>query len=150
MKIDMKKILCICFVLLGSLQITAQEKEDHRERIKALKTAFITEGLNLSPKDAEKFWPIYNDFNEKRRRLYKKEHADLGELECISEEKAENMLKEYVDIEREDYLLKKKFFSDLRTIFTAKKIIQLKKIEDDFNRKLIKEYRERHSKDDQS
>lgn len=146
----MKKIIFICFVLLSSLQVTAQEKEEHRERIKALKTAFITEGLNLSPQDAEKFWPIYNDFNEKRRRLYKKEHADLGEMECISEEKAEKMLQEYVNIEREDYLLKKKFFSDLKTIFTAKQIIQLKKIEDDFNRKLIKEYRERHSKDEQS
>ena len=146
----MKKIIFICFVLLSSLQVTAQENEEHRERIKALKTAFITEGLNLSPRDAEKFWPVYNDFSEKRRALYKKEHADLGEMECISEEKAESMLQEYVNIEREDYLLKKKFFSDLRTIFSAKQIIQLKKIEDDFNRKLIKEYRERHSKDNQS
>ena len=60
------------------------------------------------------------------------------------------MLQEYVNIEREDYLLQKKFFSDLRSIFTAKQIIQLKKVEDEFNRKLIKEYGERHSKNNQS
>lgn len=146
----MKKILFVCFVLFGSFHTIAQERDEHRERIKALKTAYITEGLNLSPNDAEKFWPIYNDFNEKRRKLYRKEHAELGDLECISEEKAENMVQEYVNIEREDYLLKKKFYSDLRTIFSSKKIIQLKKVEDEFNRKLIREYRERHSKDDRS
>jgi len=150
MKTNMKKILLICFLFLNILQLSAQEKEEHRAKIKALKTAYITEGLKLSPQDAEKFWPIYNAFNDKRRALYQKEHADLGDMECISEEKAENMLQEYVEIEKQDYLLKRKFFSDLRTIFSAKKIIQLKKIEDEFNRNLIKEYRERHAKDNPS
>lgn len=146
----MKRILFLCFLFLSSAPLVAQEKDEHRAQIKALKTAFITEGMNLSPQEAEKFWPIYNAFNEKRRALYRKERADMGDLECISEEKAAGMLQEFVQIEREDYLLKKKFFSDLRTIFTAKQIIQLKKIEDDFNRKLIKEYRERHSRDNPS
>ena len=146
----MKNLLLICFLLFTGLHLSAQDKDGHRERIKALKTAYITEGLSLSSKDAQKFWPIYNEFEEKRRNLYRREHADIDDLQCISEEKAENMLQEYVNIEREDYLLQKKFFSDLRTIFTAKQIIQLKKVEDEFNRKLFKEYRERHSKNNQS
>lgn len=146
----MKNLLLICLFLFTGLHLSAQDKDGHRERIKALKTAYITEGLSLSSKDAQKFWPIYNEFEEKRRNLYRREHADIDDLQCISEEKAENMLQEYVNIEREDYLLQKKFFSDLRSIFTAKQIIQLKKVEDEFNRKLIKEYRERHSKNNQS
>lgn len=146
----MKNLLVICFFLLASFDLSAQEQDGHRERIKALKTAYITEGMSLSPKDAEKFWPVYNEYEEKRRVLYRKEHTDIEDLQCISEEKAESMLQEYVSIEREDYLLKKKFFTDLRKIFTAKQIIQLKKVEDDFNRKLIKEYRERHSKNNPS
>lgn len=145
MKINMKKILILSFILLCSLQLSAQNKDNHREKIKALKTAHITEGINLSAQEAQKFWPIYNDFEEKRRALYKKERADIENLECISEERATAMLKEYVELEREDYLLKKKFFTDLRGIFSAKKVIQLKKVEDEFNRQLIKEYRERHS-----
>lgn len=145
MKNNIKRILVLGFILICSLQVSAQNSDDHREKIKTLKTAHITEGLNLSPKDAEKFWPIYNDFETKRRALYRKERADIEDLECISEEKASAMLSEYVDLEREDYLLKKKFFADLRNIFTAKQIIKLKKVEDEFNRQLIKEYRERHS-----
>lgn len=146
MKIDMKKSLFIFFLLIGSLTLSAQDRDEHREKIRALKTAYITEGLNLSAKDAQKFWPIYNAFEEKRRKLYRREHREISDLQCISEEKAESMLQEYINIEREDYLLQKEFFADLRTIFSAKQIIQLKKVEDDFNRKLIKEYRERHNK----
>ena len=141
----MKKSLFIFFLLIGSLTLSAQDRDEHREKIKALKTAYITEGLNLSAKDAQKFWPIYNAFEEKRRKLYRREHREINDLQCISEEKAESMLQEYISIEREDYLLQKEFFKDLKTIFTAKQIIQLKKVEDEFNRKLIKEYRERHN-----
>lgn len=142
----MKNILLLIFALFGVFQLAAQDKENHRERIKALKTAHITEGLQLSSEEAQKFWPIYNDFEKKRRALYKKEHADIGNLECITEENADSMLTEYVALEKEDYLLKKKFYSELKIIFSAKKIIQLKKVEDEFNKKLIKEYRERQAK----
>ena len=141
----MKKLIIIGFILLGSLHMTAQDRNGHRERIRALKTAHITEGLNLTAKEAEKFWPVYNKFEEERRKLHRREHADIEEIECISEERANQMVKEYVQIEREDYLLKKKFFEELSSIFSAKRIIQLKKVEDEFNRKMLKEYRARQS-----
>lgn len=141
----MKKLIIIGFILFGSLHMTAQDRNGHRERIRALKTAHITEGLNLTAKEAEKFWPVYNKFEEERRKLHRREHADIEEIECISEERANQMVKEYVQIEREDYLLKKKFFEELSGIFSAKRIIQLKKVEDEFNRKMLKEYRARQS-----
>ncbi|WP_189604986.1 hypothetical protein [Salinimicrobium marinum] len=141
----MKKLFLLGFVLLSSLQMLAQDKESRREQIKALKTAYITEGLNLTPEEAQKFWPVYNKFDEQRRTLHKRERADIQAIECITEERANEMVEEYVQIEKEDYLLKKKFFEELRTMFSAKRIIQLKKTEDAFNRKLLKEYRERHA-----
>lgn len=144
----MKNIFVIGLILLGSLQMMAQDKDDHRKRIRALKTAHITEGLQLTPREAEKFWPVYNMFEEKRRNLHKREHAHIENVECISEEKANQMVQEFVEIEKEDYLLKKEFFRELRTMFSAQRIILLKKVEDDFNRKLFKEYRERRAKNE--
>lgn len=144
----MKRIIYICFFLLGFLQVNAQDRDSHRERIKSHKTAYITERLNLSSEEAQKFWPIYNEFEEKKRSLYRKEHAEIENIECISEERASKMLTEYVDIEQQDYLLQRKFFQDLKQIFPATKIIQLKKVEDDFNKKLLREYRERKAKEE--
>ncbi|MFD2519071.1 hypothetical protein [Salinimicrobium flavum] len=141
----MKKILLFSFLMCFPLIMTAQENDEHRERIRALKTAYITEGLNLTPREAQQFWPIYNDFTEKRRELYKRERKEIKDLECMTEEAANSKLNEYVEIEREDFLLKKQYFNDLRKIFSAKKIMQLKKVEDEFNEKMMREYRARRA-----
>lgn len=139
------KNVFIIFFLFSSFLMAAQDKSEHREKIKALKTAFITEGLNLTAKEAQQFWPIYNEFDEKRRNLYRRERAELQNMECMTEEKANAQLEEYVEIEREDYLLKKKYYNDLKKIFSARRIMQLKKVEDDFNEKMMREYRDRQA-----
>lgn len=133
----------ILFLALG-YYATAQDRDAHREKIKALKTAYITEGLNLSPQEAQQFWPVYNEYEQKRRQLYRQERAEV-EIECLSEEKANSKLEEYVELEREDYLLKKKYYNDLKKIFTARRIMELNKVEDDFNRKMMREYRARQA-----
>ncbi len=139
----MKKLIFLSLLLLGSMAGQAQERDEHREKIKALRTAHITEGLDLTTKEAEQFWPIYNEFQEKRRDLYIRERADIENLECMSEDEATGKLNEYVEIEKQDFLLKKQYYRDLRQIFSAKKIMQLKQLEDEFNRKLMREYRSR-------
>ncbi|UZH54523.1 hypothetical protein JRG66_11110 [Salinimicrobium tongyeongense] len=139
----MKKILFIILFLNASIYAVAQDKDEHREKIKALKTAYITEGMNLTAREAQQFWPVYNEYVEKRRQLYRQERAEVENIECISEDKANAKLDEYVALEREDYLLKKKYYNDLKQIFSARRIMQLKKVEDEFNHKMMLEYRQR-------
>lgn len=141
----MKNYVIMALFLFSSLFMAAQEKDAHREKIKALKTAHITEGLNLTSKEAQQFWPVYNEYEEKRRNLYRRERAEVQNIECLSEDKAGEKLNEYVEIEREDYLLKKQYYNDLKKIFSARRIMQLKKVEDDFNQKMMREYRARQA-----
>ena len=46
-------------------------------------------------------------------------------------------------IEEDLFNLKKKFIKDLQGVISAKKIIKLKKAEEDFNRELLKQMREK-------
>ena len=55
----MKNIILL-LLLVSSFQISLAQQGQHRERIKALKTAHITNELNLTSDEAEKFWPVYN------------------------------------------------------------------------------------------
>lgn len=139
----MKKLLFIVFLLFSTLMVTAQDRSEHRERIKALKTAHITEGLNLTPEEAQKFWPVYNEFEERRRSLYRQERACVGDVAEMDEEAASQKLQEYVELEKQDYLLKKRYYEDLRKIFSAKRIMKLKQVEDEFNIKMMRQYRAR-------
>jgi hypothetical protein len=54
----MKRFLLFALLLMIGIKIRAQ----NGNRIEALKIAYITNKLNLSPEEAQKFWPIYNQY----------------------------------------------------------------------------------------
>lgn len=112
-----------------------------------MKIAYFTQELNMDAQTAQKFWPIYNGYECLKMDLHRREDVDmdLDNIDNISEAEAEAMLKEYLTVEREEYEIKKELFSDLKKFFSAKEIIKLHKIESDFNKKLIREYRARKS-----
>ena len=62
----MKTITSIVFIISFSIFSFAQP---NRDKIKTLKIAFITEKLDLSEKEAQQFWPVYNAFEEEHFKL---------------------------------------------------------------------------------
>ncbi len=134
-------IICLLFVSAGFAQ------GGKREKVKALKTAFITSELSLTQQEAEKFWPIYNAFEEKQFELRHEKMKSYmkrmdTDLETMSEKEASNLLSQMESVEEETHQLRKKLISDLKNVISSHKIIKLKKAEEDFNRKLLKQYRE--------
>ncbi|WBL20977.1 MULTISPECIES: hypothetical protein [unclassified Zunongwangia] len=142
----MRKIALILLLILGFATAQAQD-DNEKERIKSLKTAFITQELNFSNKTAQKFWPIYDKYDEKRRALFRREHRDIENVDCMAEDKAQEVIDELIEIEKQDYELKKKYYQDLKSILSAQEIVKLHQLEEDFHRKLIKEYRARKEKE---
>ena len=142
----MKKIIILFSMFLFVFTLQAQESKDrlqHRERIKAMKVAYITQELNMDSKLAEKFWPVYNQYESAKTDLHKKEHFESENIENITEAEAEKMLMEILNIEKEKYTVKKELYTTLKEFMSAREIIKLHKLESDFNKKLIKEYRAR-------
>lgn len=132
------------FLFVFSLQAQEnKDKQQHRERIKAMKVAYITQELNIDPKLAEKFWPVYNQYECAKTDLHKKEHFESENIENITEAEAEKMLTEFLNIEKQEYTVKKELYTNLKKIMSAREIIKLHKLESDFNKKLIKEYHAR-------
>lgn len=145
----MKKLFFTILVLVASTQVSmAQEDDQERyDRIKALKVAFFTQEMNFSDKAAEKFWPIYNKYESERRKLYEKEHMYSKNVECMSDEEADSRLNELLTVESEEYKIKRQLFKELGAFMTAKEIIKVQDLEDEFHKKLIKEYRSKKDRD---
>ncbi|WP_291135442.1 sensor of ECF-type sigma factor [Flavobacterium sp. UBA7663] len=143
-----KIIFPIIFLLVTSLSFSQGFKEK-REKVKALKVAYITEQLELTTDEAQKFWPIYNAFDENQAELRHEKMRSIldrfkpGNVEKLSEKDASNSLAQMEKIEEDLFNLKKKFIKDLQGVISAKKIIKLKKAEEDFNRELLKQMREK-------
>ena len=145
---NIRKILPL-LLLLTSFSFYAQSSniKDKKEQIKALKVSFLTAELDLSTKEAEKFWPIYNTFDDKqfeirhqKMKMYKSRiNDDLSDK--MTERDANNLLTQIENSEEELFILRDKFSKDLKEVLTAVKILKLKKAEDDFNRKLLQQYK---------
>jgi Spy/CpxP family protein refolding chaperone len=141
------------FLLLISFNFYAQGErmKEKKEQIKAMKVAFLTTELNLTSSEAEKFWPIYNSFDDKQFELrhqkmkgYFKRMAD-DELDKLSEKEANALLTQIENNDEELFNLRKKFMGDVKGVLPSVKIIKLRKAEEDFNRKLLQQYRDKRS-----
>jgi len=146
--------LITLFLMLVSLTFYAQGEsmKEKKEQIRVLKVAFFTTELNFTNDEAEKFWPLYNTFDEnqfelrhQKMRAFSKRMSD-GSLDKISEKEATQFLAQIEDTEEELFLLRRKFMQNVKTILPAVKIVKLKKAEEDFNRKLLQQYRHKSSK----
>ncbi|NJM80418.1 MAG: sensor of ECF-type sigma factor [Flavobacterium sp.] len=145
----MKTKIILIALLLTSFSFAQGGMKEKKEKIKALKVAYITEQLDLTTEEAQKFWPVYNAFDDKQFDIkHNKMKVILNQFENgginnLSEKEAFDLISKMDTYEDEMHNLKKKYVKDLLTVLPAKKIIKLKKAEDEFNRKLLREFRGR-------
>ena len=95
----MKQFLLVIILFTGSLTlIKAQDRQDIKEgrseKIQSLKIAFITQKLELTADEAQKFWPVYNRYETEIRQAYKDSKAGDGDA-IDNEEKVLNVKKKY-------------------------------------------------------
>ncbi|AOW11341.1 sensor of ECF-type sigma factor [Flavobacterium gilvum] len=154
----LKKLFPILFLLLTFNFYGQNDKskddnfKEKREQIKAMKVAFLTTELDLTSSEAEKFWPIYNTFDDKQFELRHQKMKGIfkrmqdSELDKMSEKEAAALLNQIQDNEEDLFNLRKKFISNLKGILPSVKIIKFKKAEEDFGRKLLQQYKDKGAK----
>ncbi|XVJ66567.1 MAG: hypothetical protein HEQ40_10570 [Lacibacter sp.] len=74
----MKQIFTLLFFVTAVTATYAQEQPDPKaeEKIKAMEVGYISQKLNLSTEEAQKFWPIYNDYKRDVREVMKSYRND--------------------------------------------------------------------------
>jgi hypothetical protein len=139
------KIFIITFsVFLVSVASEAQTdpvSKEGRQRIESQRIAFITQRLRLTPDEATRFWPVYNEYRDALKDL--REDFERPDLESISEAEAVKILDQHMEQEQRKLDLKRTEMIRLRTIIPAKKILMLQVAENAFNRELLRRLQER-------
>lgn len=147
----MKKTTLLLFaILLTSITVLAQQRQMNRKKITVLKTTYITNALELTPKEAQNFWPIFNMYNNKIQTLKMSLEGGIhrkikqhGGIENITKENALKLIDEIILLEQKITNNKVELIQELNKIISAKKIIKLKKAQQDFNRQILHEYGKR-------
>jgi len=134
----MKKIYLIALILLLGIGTNAfaQRPPIDPEKLQSARIAFITTRLDLKPEQAEKFWPIYNQYNDEREKTMR-QLSELGKgMETISEEEAKSRIQKRFQYQAELLEKEKSFAANASKVLSSKQILMLNNIARDFNRQL--------------
>src|SRR5215213_4276039 len=93
----MKRIILLIsmFVWSAGLVLAQEGGEQHEGgKLQAYQIAFLTKKLNLTPEEAQRFWPVFNRY-EDEIRITRQQNKQSTEVEL--EEKVVNIRKKYFD-----------------------------------------------------
>lgn len=132
----MKTHLLIPLLLLLMSVAVAQPDPSKKEQIESAKIAYITKRVNLSPEQAKTFWPLYNEFSDKRKTLKRKQRnldENMGSLTATDKD-VEASLIELFELKKERLQLDITYNDKFKTILSSRQIVELYKSEKDFLR----------------
>ncbi len=125
------------------LQPAAGEKR--KEKVEALKRSYYSEKLALTPAEAEKFWPLYNDFKKKEDGLKKEAKGEKkkGEAPKLTEKDVLSELDQTAQQKKTHIDLETQFYKDCMPVLGPDRVMQLTKIDREFQRELLQHMKER-------
>lgn len=134
------------FVFAAFAQSKREGIQQKRDEIKAQKVAYITQKINLTAEEAQKFWPIYNEYTSKRDELHRAKRVankqNHAANESLTEAQAEVQLKNYIENQKKELELEIEYIAKFKAIVGAQKVVLLHKAEHDFKEELLKRLRD--------
>lgn len=136
MKHVLRIVILLSFLVLKSQASFAQNE---RDRVETLRVAFITKSLELTDAEAEKFWPVYNEYNDKIRAIRKSlRQGYRNRSETMSDKEAEQLYNLFIQTKQAEAETHKLYNERLKAIVGAKKMVKLHIAEEAFRIKVMK------------
>ena len=146
----MKRLITLSLVLILAAGLFAQNNlqmlKKRAEHMKSQKIAFITNKLNLTPEEAQAFWPVYNEYEKRKVETIKQNREDLmtmNESKELSENEYEQMADDMIQSRLDHAKLMKEYHEKFKKILPASKLLKLYRAEEMFNRELIEKIQDR-------
>ena len=143
----MKRILFTTLTLLATLAVFGQNN-DPAEKIRRAKIALITERLDLSPSQAERFWPIYNEYTKKQRDV-RKSFDDARrnyQPKKATEEDNQRLLQLGMKTKEQSLHLEKNYSDRMLKVINSRQMLSLRKAENDFKAMILRRIQEQRQK----
>lgn len=157
----MKKLLFI-FTLCSLAGFMAYGQSGHdrsdleknpeiRAKIEAYRTAFYTEKLQLTPDEAQNFWPLFREMNQRSRALKKefKTKRRPDDFSNASDAEIKAGMKRHFEFKQKSLDLKKEYAYKFLNVLPARKTAMLPVLEHEFKRTILKEFRKRKGEENE-
>jgi len=131
------------------------EQDNKRiQQIQSVRIAFFTAELELTPEEAELFWPLYNKMwkekesshNEAQKTLRDIQKHIKGEQKLATEAELKVLLTRYIDNNAAIGAIDKRYHTEFLAIMSTEKLAKLYKAEEDFRMRMIRQLRKEPEK----
>lgn len=139
----------IAFIFLVNVSIDTahaqRRSEEEMQKIQDAKVAIITNRLSLTAEQSGGFWPVYNEYSQKRRDILRAQRRIINnkKAEGKTDEQVLGNLKEVQDLKQRELDLEKEYQNRFLKVITANQVIELYKAEKTFNDMLLQRLRQR-------
>lgn len=126
-------ILCLCFFIQAN-----GFSQTKRDKIEALRVSFITKKLELTAAENEKFWPVYNEYNDKLKAIRKNLRQSYRRyLNGFNGADADELYELDLRSKQAEVDVHKQYSQKIKDIVGVKKMVLLRIAEEQFRREMI-------------
>jgi len=147
----MRKTYFTIFLLMTTVIVFGQDRfQERMNNLRAQKIAFITQRMNLTPDEAQVFWPIYNELSQKKDALNKRRKEITFELknnkDNYSDAEKEKLADEYINLKLKDANLDLEYYEKFKKVLSIEKVLRLFQAELAFKGYLLNKIKHQNAK----
>lgn len=117
----------------------ARQHKERQEKIKARKIGYFTTQLELTTEEAQAFWPLYNEYWEKRDHLFTERHSLMRKIQhdVFDDKKAQQVVQRLVTNMQDDANLLREYNEKFSKVLSPQKLLRYYATEETFKLELI-------------
>lgn len=128
-------------VLILCINITFAQTDAKKDKIDALRAAFISKNVNFTTQETQSFWPLYNEMNDKldaARKTFRLQYNSKTNYDFATDKEAEAYLAAELNLKQKEFEIYRDYYEKFKKILPVKKVADVRRAEDDFKKEIIK------------
>jgi len=143
-----RRLILTWVLILAPIFLLAQRQgrrfDDYFEKYKSERVAYLTQKLDLEVKEAEKFWPVYNEYQNRREALMKKGRPSWSwsSIDSLSDAQMKEIMDAKIQNDLKMAKLAVEYHKKFQAVLPIKKVFILHHAEQSFMGYMIQKMRE--------
>jgi hypothetical protein len=143
-------LVLLAFILSANIIFAQDNTNEKKARLESQKVGFITNKLDLSVSEAQKFWPVYNEFQQKKQEIFKTRKQMFESLkdknQQLSNEELTKISDQYIQSQMDESKLSAEYHNRFKQVLPVEKVIRYYWAEEQFKVWLLNEVKNKEGK----
>jgi len=109
--------------------VPVERISESNEMIRVERIGYLTERIGMTAEEAQLFWPIYNEMDNRRNALFEERAAIMQKFMTdgnnLTERQIDEQLRQLVSIQQQEMALPAEYDAKFRGVLSARKVMNL-------------------------